>query len=110
MENSYNTSTITILGKILAIQENQYTEIVVEDLNRDYTDDLKYVTLVILPNWKSNINIGDCGYIQFQIVSAGKSTWYNQDIKDFEVYKYDNNYFINFFKMEDLCKQKTFEF
>lgn len=43
-------STITIFGKVVAKQENQYTEIVVDDINRDYTDDLKYVTLVVLPN------------------------------------------------------------
>lgn len=41
--------TITILSKIVAIREGQYTEIVVEDLNRDFTDDLKYVTVVKLP-------------------------------------------------------------
>ena len=52
---------LTIYCKIVAIQQNQYTEIVVEDLNRDYSDDLKYVTVVLLPNWKANINIGDVG-------------------------------------------------
>lgn len=44
------SDTITIYGKIVAIDDNQYTEIVVEDLNRDFTDDLKYVTVVKLPN------------------------------------------------------------
>jgi hypothetical protein len=39
------SQTITILSKIVAIREGQYTEIVVEDLNRDYTDDFKYVTV-----------------------------------------------------------------
>ena len=101
---------LTIYCKIVAIQQNQYTEIVVEDLNRDYSDDLKYVTVVLLPNWKANINIGDVGYLRFQYVEAGKSKWYNKDMKDFEIYKYDNNYFINFYKKEDVCKQDTFEF
>nr|DAE19942.1 MAG TPA: hypothetical protein [CrAss-like virus sp. ctYsL76] len=41
---------ITIYCKVLVIQEGQYREIVVEDLNRDFTDDLKYVTVVQLPN------------------------------------------------------------
>ena len=31
-------------------------------------------------------------------------------MEDFEIYKYDNNYFINFYKIEDVCKQDTFEF
>ena len=43
-------SIITIYSKILVVQEGQYREIVVEDLNRDPTDDLKYVSLVQLPN------------------------------------------------------------
>lgn len=42
--------TITIYCKILVIDENQYTHIVVEDLGRDYSDDLKYVTVTLLPN------------------------------------------------------------
>ncbi len=41
---------VTIYCKVLVIQEGQYTEIVVEDLNRNITDDLKYVTIVRLPN------------------------------------------------------------
>lgn len=111
MENLLDTSTtITILCKIVAIQYNQYTDIVVEDLNRDYTDDLKYVTVVLLPNWNIQLEIGDVGYMQFQYVQAGKSQWYNKEIEDFEIYKYDNNYIINFFKQRDICKQETFEF
>lgn len=43
-------SNLTINCKIVAIREGQYTEIVVEDLQRDYTDDLKFVTVVRLPN------------------------------------------------------------
>lgn len=42
--------TITIYCKVLVIQDGQYIEMVVEDLNRDVTDDLKYVTVVKLPN------------------------------------------------------------
>ena len=42
--------SITIKGRVLAIQPGQYTNIVVEDLNRNYTDDFKYVMLVKLPN------------------------------------------------------------
>lgn len=41
---------ITIKGEIVAIQQRQYTNIVVEDLNRTSTDDFKYITVVILPN------------------------------------------------------------
>lgn len=48
--NIMQPQIITIYCKILVIQENQYTEIVVEDLNRNVRDDLKYITLVKLPN------------------------------------------------------------
>ena len=44
------TQTITIHCKIVAIEDGQYTAIVVEDLNRIETDDLKYVTVVKCPN------------------------------------------------------------
>jgi hypothetical protein len=30
--------------------------------------------------------------------------------KDFECYKYSNNYFIRFIKKRDLCKEKEFNF
>lgn len=105
-------STITLLCKILAIQEGQYTDIIVEDLNRSYTDELKYVSLVKLPNWckTGTLRIGDTGYIQFQSVCGGTTQWFNKDTKDFERYNYTNNYFINFIKEQDICKQDKFEF
>lgn len=102
--------TITILSKIVAIREGQYTEIVVEDLNRDFTDDLKYVTVVKLPLWETPpFTLGDEGYLEFQSVKGGDK-WFNRNEKDFEFYKYSNNYFIRFIKTQDLCKQKEFKF
>lgn len=69
------TKIITIHCKILIVREGQYTEIVVEDLNRDNLDDLKYVTVVKLPNWDTtdNFEIQDTGYLQFQYVEGGVS-------------------------------------
>lgn len=114
MEKSVDMSSqvITIYCKILVIQEGQYQVIVVEDLNREYTDDLKYVTVVKLPNWEvvNLYEIGDTGYLQFQYVKAGTTQYFNKELKDFEVYNYTNNYLINFFKEKDLCKQDKFEF
>lgn len=103
---------ITIYCKILAIQEGQYLEIVVEDLNREPTDDLKYVSVVKLPNWDvaTTFEVGDIGYLQFQYVEGGVTQWFNRDSKDFEIYNYTNNYFINFFKQKDICKQNKFDF
>ena len=46
-----------------------------------------------------------------QILSeGGKTQWYNKDSKDFEIYKYTNNYFISFIKEKDICNQKEFNF
>ena len=103
---------VTIYCKVLVIQEGQYTEIVVEDLNRNITDDLKYVTIVRLPNWDTanTFEVGDIGYLQFQYVEGGITQWFNKNLKDFEVYNYSNNYFVNFFKQKDICKQDKFDF
>lgn len=103
---------ITIYCKILVIQDTQYQEIIAEDLNRDATDDLKYVSVVKLPNWETTdkIEIGDIGYLQFQYVEGGVTKWFNKISKDFEIYNYTNNYVINFFKQKDICKQDKFDF
>lgn len=114
MEKSVNTiqeQILTIYCKILVIRNGQYLEIVVEDLNRSPTDDLKYVTVVRLPNWDTpnNIKIGDKGYLQFKWVKGGITQWFDKDVKDFKVYNYTNNYFINFFKEKDKCEQDKFK-
>lgn len=102
---------ITVYCKICAIEEGQYTAIVVEDLNRDYTDDLKYVTVIKLPNWGSSImQVGDVGYLQFESIEGGVTQWFNKSSEDFEVYKYNNNYFINFFIQKDKNNMKEFSF
>lgn len=103
---------ITIYCKVLVIQEGQYREIVVEDLNRDFTDDLKYVTVVQLPNWDTgrDLKVGDIGYLQFQYVEGGVTQWFNKNLNNFEIYNYTNNYFVNFFKQKDICKQDKFNF
>jgi hypothetical protein len=90
---------LTIHGKIRAIQNQQYTNIVFEDLDRPYDDDYKYITVVLLPNWmynKEHLQIGAEGFLQFEPVEAGKTLWFNKETQENEFYKYDNNYFINF--------------
>ena len=106
------SQTITIHCKIVAIQnDNQYKHIVVEDLSRNYDDDLKYVTVVKLPNWDSNaFELGEEGYVLFQPVEAGVTRWFNRELRDFEIYNYSNNYFINFIKKVEICSKKEFKF
>ena len=105
------SQAITIHCKIVAIQEDgQYTHIVLEDQSRNYDDDLKYVTVVKLPNWDSNaFELGEEGYVIFQPVE-GVTQWFNRNLKDFETYNYSNNYFINFIKKKEICNKKEFNF
>lgn len=103
--------TVTIYAKVVAKQAGQYTEYVVEDLNRDYTDDLKYVTVVKLPNWDlPDIEIGDVGYIKFQYVEGGISKYFKKETENWEIYKYTNNYLINFYKEQERCTDTQFKF
>jgi hypothetical protein len=84
---------------------------VLEDLSRNYDDDLKYVTVVKLPNWENNpFELWSEGYVIFQPVEAGITQWFNRDLRDFETYNYSNNYFINFIKKEEICNKKEFKF
>lgn len=102
---------ITIYCRILEIRYNLYTEIVIEDLNRDFTDDLKYVTIVKLPNWiHESFNIGDIGYLQYQVVNGGKTQWFDKNNNELMTFKYDNNYFISFIKEKDKCLKEKFKF
>lgn len=106
------SQTITINCKIVAIQDSgRYTHIVLEDLSRNYDDDLKYVTVVKLPNWENNpFELGSEGYVIFQPVEAGITQWFNRDLRDFETYNYSNNYFINFIKKVEICNNKEYKF
>ena len=83
-----SSQIITIYCKVLVIQDGQYQEIVVEDLNREPTDDLKYISVVKLPNWDitNKFEVGDIGYLQFQYVEGGITQWFNKDSKDFVIF------------------------
>ena len=108
---SDTANTITILCKILKIREGLYTDIILEDLNREITDDLKYVTVVKLPYWQDiDIHVGDVGYAQFESVIGGQTKWFNKEVQDWETYKYTKCYLLSFLKTQDLCKQDKFNF
>ena len=107
----YESNVITVYAKIIQIKEGQYTYIIAEDLNREPTDDYKYLTLVQLPNWNDIIiSIGDVGYVQFESVFGGKSQYLDRDTGEIETYKYSNNYIMSFIKKDiELCN-KQFRF
>ena len=101
----------TIYCKIKAIQAGFYTNIVVEDLTREWTDPYKFITVVRCPNWEcpESINIDDVGYLCYQPVREGEQ-WYNSQTKEFDVYKYTNMYFMNFIRETDVSYVKEFKF
>ena len=105
------SNVITVYAKIIQIKEGQYTYIIAEDLNREPTDDYKYLTLVKLPNWNDIImSIGDVGYVQFESVFGGRSRYLDRDTGEIETYKYSNNYIMSFIKKDiELCN-KQFRF
>lgn len=111
MSQSFDSDVITIKCKVLIAEDWQYLTYVVEDLNRDFTDDFKYVTVVRPPGWDPiDINVGDIGYLQMQSVIGGRSQWLNKDTKDLETYKYSTTYLLHFYKEKDICEQKKFSF
>lgn len=101
----------TIRCRILAINKGQYTELIVENLNRDLSDWYRYISIVYLPNWQTSLpKLGDIGYLTYQSVTAGSSYWFNTVTNTKELYKESENYFINFIQEQDLCKQDKFDF
>ena len=110
-QGSYESNMITIYAKILQTRESQYTYIIAEDLNREPSDDYKYITLILLPNWDDvHFNIGDIGYLQFESVLGGQSRYLDRDTGEIETYKYTNNYIMSFVKKDiEICK-KQFRF
>ena len=81
-------------------------------MDRPYTDDYKYVTVVLLPNWnfdRTKLQIGNEGFLQFEPVEAGKTLWFNKETQEKEVYSYDNNYFINFIPNNTDLKMTAFK-
>lgn len=105
------SDVITIRCKVLIAENWQYLTYVVEDLNREITDDYKYVTVVRPPGWNPlEVKVGDEGFMQIQSVIGGKTQWFNKETKDLETYKYTTTYLLNFYKEKDLCEQKKFNF
>ena len=92
---------ITIYCKIKAIQRSQYTLVIVEDLNRSFEDDLKYVAATVLPNWQQKeFFVNDEGYLTFESVDAGDK-FYNRELDEEGIYKYTANYFISFVPVQE---------
>lgn len=89
----------TIRAKLVAKQSGVYANYVFEDLNEETSSLGKYVTVTIPPNWQNvrEIKVGDCGFLEYDYVSAGES-YLQRATNTTNTYKYTANYFMNFIK------------
>lgn len=86
--------------QLLAIRSSVYTTYVFKVIKEN-----EYVMCTKLPNWQvPEINVGDVGFLQYQIVKAGDL--YVTPEGDQIAYKYSNVYFINFVLKTDAVMKK----
>lgn len=84
--------------KLIAIRNNRYTIYVFKELDND-----EFIMCTRLPNWQTpKIDLGDKGFLQYQIVEAGDKYITPNGEKIF--YQYSNCYFINFVNEIDVVK------
>lgn len=89
----------TILAKLEAKREGQYTQYVFKNLDEPDNSWDRYILCTRCPNWEchEDIQIGIEGYLTFEPVEAG-SQYYNPNSAEYCLYKYSGIYFINFVK------------
>ena len=86
--------------ELVAIRNGDYTMYVFRKLKNS-----EYIMCTRLPNWQTpNVDIGDRGFLQFQIVKAGDN-YYDLAREEHITYKYSNVYFINFVNSSDMIKK-----
>lgn len=86
--------------ELITVRDGNYTLYVFQCLKT-----LEYIMCTRLPNWQvPDINIGDKGFLQYQIVKAGEH--YITPDGENVLYKYSNIYFINFVKKTDAVRNK----
>lgn len=85
--------------KLLAIRDGTYTIYVFQNISTN-----EYIMCTRLPNWQTpNIQIGDIGFLEYEIVKAGE--FYYDPIKQTDSqYLYSNIYFINFVLKTNILK------
>lgn len=101
---------ITIRGKLVAIQEEMYTNYVFQNLDEPENCLMRYVTLTQCPNWVGvKPKIGDVGFVEYEYVEAGEN-YFCRDTGDTSQYKYTCCYFISFIKDIEKVTNKEFNF
>lgn len=85
--------------ELVAVREGTYTVYVFKLV--DYN---QFIMCTRLPNWKvPEINVGDIGYLEYQIVQAGEN-YYNPNTEQTVTYQYSNVYFLNFVQKTEILQ------
>lgn len=100
----------TYYGRVVAFQDGQYKQMVVQNLDEPENSWDRYIMLTICPNWMGQIpKINDVGYFEFEEVSAGEK-YYCRETGEESIYSYSGVYFFNFIPMNNTEEQKEFKF
>ena len=89
----------TIHAKLVAKTNELYANLVFQNLDIKQNSLYRYVTVTKLPNWQyfDQINVGDEGFLEYEIAEVGQDYIKKSDEK-INQYKYNALYFINFIK------------
>jgi hypothetical protein len=88
---------MTILAQLIAstVDDMGYITYVFKCLEDQVAKESAYIMCTRYPNWNhKKVNLGDIGFLDFNIVVAGKDTWYNG--KEQIPYKYNAVQFLKF--------------
>lgn len=89
----------TTLGRLIAKESDTcgYTTYVFKILDKSERERLKskYIMCVRFPNWEHReLSIGDVGYLNYKVITAGVDQWY--DGNSLKFYRYNMVQFIKF--------------
>jgi hypothetical protein len=88
---------MTILAQLIASNTDNmgYITYVFKCLEDRVAQESEYIMCTRYPNWNhKKVNLGDIGFLEFNIVIAGKDTWYNGESQI--PYKYNAVQFLRF--------------
>lgn len=101
---------VTLLGQLVALQEGQYKQIVIKNLDEQESSWTRYTMMTICPNWQGKIpELGDVGYFEFEEVQGGQQ-FFKASTGEFDMYKYNGCYFLNFVEQKEQIINKDFKF
>lgn len=101
----------TYHGRIVAFQDGQYKQLVVQNLDEPENSWDRYVMLTVCPNWQGILpKIWDIGYFEFEEVRGG-DVYHNRETGEESIYQYSGTYFLTFIPEPQVTEnQKEFKF